>query len=210
MAVLHAPKTLALQVDKLVCLGKQYAEHATELGDAPVEKPVIFNKPGSVAVVVPSQGDTIAVALPADRGVVHHEIEIVLRLRGGAIEAVTLGLDLTLRDVQTKLKKNGHAWEIGKVFPGSAVVGPWIAATDFPDYLQQEFRLEVDGTEKQRGRGRDMMMQPEESLRYIQQHFPLVDNDLVFTGTPAGVGPLLAGQLATLSWGDRLQYSVQF
>ena len=117
-------------MDKVICIGKNYLEHAQELGDAVPEKPVIFFKPPSCVVQADVEGQTLEVLLPADRGSVHHECEIVCRIGlNGQIDAVTLGLDMTLRDLQATLKKNGHPWEISKVFSGSALLGPWIPLT---------------------------------------------------------------------------------
>ena len=135
-------------MDKLVCIGKNYLDHAKEmakdLGDAVPDRPVLFLKPPSVLHQVLSSAP-LKLDLPVGAGAVHHECEIVLRLnRSGfrmnlaeaqsAIGWVSLGLDMTLRDRQTELKKNGHPWEVSKVFPGSAVVGPWLATPEFPQW----------------------------------------------------------------------------
>lgn len=197
--------------DKMVCLGKNYLEHAKELGDKVPPKPVLFIKPPSCAVVADNQKDTVKAILPSDRGVVHYEAELLLRLNDSLeIDAVSLGLDLTLRDIQKDLKQNGWPWEIGKVFAASAIVGPWVSLKDFPNYLEEGFQLKLDGKTVQAAKGSDMMMKPEEALPYIKSHFPMCGGDIIFTGTPHGVGPVSDGQLAELSWGDKLQYKVQF
>lgn len=199
-------------MDKIVCVGKNYAEHARELGDAVPEKPVLFLKPPSVLVAAGAAGETVRAALPRGAGAVHHECEIVLRLRQGgyrmdraaaaaAIGEVALGLDMTLRDLQADLKKRGHPWTVSKVFPGAAVVGPWRAAAQFPEYLDTPFALAVDGALRQRGQGAQMMLGPAECVAYISEFFPLVAGDLIFTGTPAGVGPVVPGQTGELTWG---------
>lgn len=197
--------------DKMICLGKNYLEHAKELGDKIPPKPVLFMKPPSCAVAAEKQRETIKVRLPDDRGVIHYEIELLLRLNDDLqIDALSLGLDLTLRDIQKDLKQNGWPWEIGKVFPASAILGPWVSLTDFPNYLEEGFDLKLDGKTVQQAKGNDMMMKPEEALKYIKAHFPLCGGDVIFTGTPQGVGPVSDGQLAELSWGAKLQYQVQF
>lgn len=197
--------------DKMILLGKNYLEHAKELGDKVPPKPVLFMKPPSAGVVAGAQHDTVQVRLPDDRGVVHYEAELLLRLDDNLqIDAVSLGLDLTLRDVQKELKDNGWPWEIGKVFKGSAIIGPWVDLADFPDYMETEFLLQLDGKKVQHAKGNDMTMKPEEALPYIKKYFPLCSGDVIFTGTPVGVGPVSDGQLAELTWGNKLQYKVQF
>ncbi len=201
-------------MDKLICVGKNYIEHARELGDAVPEFPIFFIKPPSVVAQVPGielRGQRVEVVLPRGRGIVHHECEIVLRLgRSGVPDAVTLGLDLTLRDVQTALKRQGHPWEISKVFPHSAVLGPWILLTQFSDYLEQPFEFLIDGILKQTGRGEQMRHSPESCIRSARGFFPLCEGDLLFTGTPAGVGSLQSGHAGTLRWGSVLEFNVDF
>ncbi len=205
---------MSLSCDKIICIGKNYLDHARELGDAVPEKPVLFLKPASACVELPPDEageDPPEVALPHGRGEIHHEAEIVARLDAhGRITAVTLGLDLTLRELQARLKKAGHPWEISKAFPNSAIVGPWIPAAEFPDFLDLPFTLAIDGKVVQSGTGSQMRLKPAECAAYAAEHFALRDGDLLFTGTPAGVGPVRAGQTATLEWGTRLRYSLRF
>jgi 2-keto-4-pentenoate hydratase/2-oxohepta-3-ene-1,7-dioic acid hydratase in catechol pathway len=215
-------------MDKLICVGKNYLEHAKELGDALGERPVLFLKPPSVAVFAKHHGETVEASLPVGHGSIHHECEIVIRLipevsrlfsagsiltpevAAGAIEAVTLGLDMTLRDVQGRLKKSGGPWEISKVFPCSAIIGPWLGISEFSDYLEQDFSFQVDGKIRQRGRGREMRFSPAECISYASEFFPLRGGDIVFTGTPAGVGAVHPGETAELRWGNRLDYRVRW
>ena len=117
---------------------------------------------------------------------------------------------MTLRDKQAKLKKLGQPWEISKTFLDSAIVGPFVALADFPDFLDVPFVLQLDGVTKQSAIGNSMTYKPAECIAYMSEHFPLKAGDLIFTGTPAGVGPVRAGQVAQLSWGDRLGYSVRW
>ncbi len=196
-------------MDKLICIGKNYLEHAKELGDAVPEKPVLFLKPPSAMIQASQEGETIETKLPVGRGSVHHECEIVLRLGpGGKIDALTLGLDLTLRDLQAALKKSGHPWEVSKVFAGSALLGPWLPV--FDDYLEREFSLTINGALKQKGKGSEMRTPPEACIEHARSCFPVLPGDAVFTGTPAGVGPIQAGDLAELKWGDRVILRVKF
>jgi 2-keto-4-pentenoate hydratase/2-oxohepta-3-ene-1,7-dioic acid hydratase in catechol pathway len=201
-------------MDKLICIGKNYLEHARELGDAVSDSPILFIKPPSVVLQVSRsdlQGQRVEVVLPQKRGSVHHECEIVLRLdRFGVPDAVTLGLDLTLRELQSELKKKGHPWEVSKVFAHSGVVGPWIPLSVFPDYLEERFEFWIDGTLRQSGRGVEMRYSPEICLQYAQECFPICEGDLLFTGTPAGVGSLMEGQKGVLRWGSILEFQVDF
>ncbi len=201
-------------MDKIICIGKNYLEHAKELGDAVPERPVLFIKPPSAAVQasgVEWSGQRVAISLPQGRGSVHYECEIVLRLNHlGVPDAVTLGLDLTLRDLQADLKKKGHPWEVSKVFPGSAIVGPWIPLDQFPGYLNEKFEFLIDGIVRQSGRGSEMRSSPEVFLQYARECFILCEGDLLFTGTPAGVGPLMSGHRGTLRWGSMLEFHVDF
>ena len=204
-------------MDKIVCVGKNYSEHAKELGDLVPEKPVIFIKPPSVLKRAVSN-QSLEVSLPKSRGQVHHECEIVLKIKKGgfnmtlqeaesAIGEVTLGLDMTLRDLQTKLKKSGSPWTVAKVFPDSAIIGPWVTVEEFREYLETPFSFEVNGVTKQRAVASEMTLSPRECVAYISTQFPLCEGDLIFTGTPKGVGPVVGGDKGVLTFGP-IQYGV--
>ncbi|MBX9577849.1 MAG: fumarylacetoacetate hydrolase family protein [Chthoniobacterales bacterium] len=184
-----------------------YEIFGLELGDAPVTKPVIFLKPPSVLTKCPHWRETIQVSLPDEE--THYECELVLQLnRGGykmtleeaesAIGAYTIGLDMTLREVQGLLKKRGHPWTISKVFPSACIIGPWIEAAE-SDFLDTPFMFKLDGIEKQRSCGRKMLFQPKELIAYASQFFPLCEGDVIFTGTPAGVRPVHKNSVGVLA-----------
>lgn len=205
-------------VDKIVCIGKNYLEHAKELGDAVPARPVIFLKPCSVLVQISAKEDYFPVPLFSHQGAIHHETEIVIKLgKGGfgltileaetCIEAVTIGLDMTLRDKQTVLKKSGSPWTISKVFPYSAIIGPWISKSEFPDYMDTPFNLKINGNLMQQGTGNQMTLTPAECISYMSECFPLCEGDLIFTGTPVGVGGVTVGDRAEITWGN-LKYSL--
>lgn len=205
-------------MDKIVCIGKNYTEHVKELGDTVSDQPIVFIKPPSVLRTVHSNGETLRLSIPPEPCVLHHECEIVLKLRKGgyllsekeandAIDDVTVGLDMTLRDKQTELKRKGLPWTVSKVFLDSAVVGPWRKKADFPDFLNEPFSCSVDGKLRQQGMGKDMLFDPVACVVHTSRFFPLVSGDLIFTGSPAGVGAITAGQTATLQWG-KILYSV--
>ena len=180
-------------MDKIICVGKNYLKHARELGDAVPEEPVYFIKPPSSLCEATDGG---VVAFPA-RGEVHHELELVFRFRevgsGFEFSEVTLGLDLTARDMQAHLKKAGLPWEKAKVFKNSAIIGPWIPVRQMDGVLSETFSLFVNGELRQRGMGRDMRFGPEFLLADLPKWFPVKTGDLLFTGTPEGVGPLKDG-----------------
>jgi 2-keto-4-pentenoate hydratase/2-oxohepta-3-ene-1,7-dioic acid hydratase in catechol pathway len=202
-------------MDKIVCFGKNYLEHAKELGDAVPDRPVIFLKPPSVlkeAPGAPSQSaDEITdVRLPRAHGDVHHECELVFRLDDELKpEAITVGLDLTLRVVQRTLKQAGHPWTIAKVFEDAAVVGPWVPVASFREWRDTPFELELAQKVVQRGSAREMTFQIEDLIEQVRGYFPLRAGDLLFTGTPAGVGPVSPGQVAELRFGP-IRYRVRF
>jgi 2-keto-4-pentenoate hydratase/2-oxohepta-3-ene-1,7-dioic acid hydratase in catechol pathway len=200
-------------IDKIICVGKNYLAHAQELGDAIPEKPVLFLKPPSVLRQVSHWGEELELDYPLGDSQVQPECEIVLRLAQDAyciniqeakqaISHLSIGLDMTLRTRQTALKKQGHPWTTAKVFQDAAILGPWIAYADFPHYLDEVFKLKINGNLKQSAKGSEMMMQPLDLLVYISQFFPLKAGDLIYTGTPAGVTSIEKGSVAELSWSD--------
>ncbi len=199
-------------MDKIICLGKNYLEHAKELGDKVPEKPVIFLKPPSVLRQAKENRSKIKVAFPPDIPTIHYECEIVLRLKTGgyrltqdqarsAIGEVSLGLDMTQREKQTELKKAGHPWTVSKVFLNSAIVGPWVSVLDFPDFLETEFSFKLGDEVKQKAKGNEMMMSAYDAIAYASHFFPLAPGDLIFTGTPKGVGEIKVGAQAELKFG---------
>ncbi len=186
-------------MDKIICLGKNYLDHAKEMKEAIPEKPVLFIKPPSVLVEPKDKGTLV---LPWARGEIHYECEIVFKLYKKNIIGLGLGLDLTLRDLQKKLKENGHPWEIAKSFKNSAIITPIKGLRDFPkDWQDTPFTFKVNGEVRQTAKLNDAVMKADEIIHYIDQFFPINDSDLVFTGTPKGVGPLKPGDMIEMSFG---------
>jgi 2-keto-4-pentenoate hydratase/2-oxohepta-3-ene-1,7-dioic acid hydratase in catechol pathway len=209
-----------MSFDKIVCIGKNYLEHAHELGDAVPEKPVLFLKPPSVLRQAKVWGEHLELDFPAEDSAVQPECEIVLKMahdgykmsNGDALNAIshlTLGLDMTLRTRQSSLKKLGHPWTTAKVFKDSAVIGPWIEHKQFLEYLEIDFQLFIDGALKQQAKGQEMMMYPVDLLVYVSHFFPLKAGDIIFTGTPAGVTTVYPGSEAKLCWRNE-SYSVSW
>ena len=189
------------EIGKIVCVGKNYAEHALELGSAVPEKPVIFLKPLTAVIY---SGDEIK--YPSFSNELHHEVELVLLIgkkikdanlkqSEDAIVAYGVGLDMTLRDIQAKMKKEGHPWTIAKCFDTSAVLSEFILKEDYNLSLDEEVFLFVNDKERQRDKLNKMILKPAEIVQYISSLMTLEKGDLVYTGTPKGVGIVNKGDV---------------
>jgi 2-keto-4-pentenoate hydratase/2-oxohepta-3-ene-1,7-dioic acid hydratase in catechol pathway len=185
-------------MDKIVCLGKNYSDHIQEMKEGAPEMPVIFLKPPSVLKEIKNN---TSIVLPWERGVIHHELEIVFKLYKKNIIGLGLGLDLTLRETQKKLKEMGHPWEISKVFKNSALVTPIYGLKDFTNWQETPFTLKVNGEIRQTSTMSKALVNPDDIILYIDKFLPLCDGDLIFTGTPAGVGPLKPNDQIEMSFG---------
>ena len=186
--------------NRIFCIGKNYGEHIKELGGQTPEEPVVFMKPVS-NIVAP--GETLS--MPRHGSLLHHEVEVVLLIgREGQvipeanalsiIAGITLGLDLTLRDVQMRLKKMGLPWELSKSFEQSAPLGHFKPYD--PDSIDLEnlsFTCSVNGNLRQQGNTCDMLFPIKSLIHKLSGWWTLKPGDIIFTGTPAGVGPLKAG-----------------
>jgi fumarylpyruvate hydrolase len=199
---------------KILAWGRNYADHIREMEADP--EPVVFLKP-STALRLPGE----AVRLPRDRGPVHHEIEIAVWLgAGGAdldpaeagslVAAYGLGLDLTLREVQERAKQGGKPWTLAKGFDGSLPLSPLVPAASVSDPAGLRFRLEVNGSPRQTGEARRMLVPIPELLASISAWITLEPGDLILTGTPAGVGPLVPGDEARMILEGHLESTVRF
>lgn len=185
-------------MDKIICLGKNYLDHATEMKEALPAKPVLFIKPPSCFHEIK---DNEIIQLPWERGEIHHELELVFKLYKKNVIGLGLGLDLTLRELQKKLKDAGHPWEIAKSFKNSALVTPIRGTKDFGDWKNLEFSLKVNGELRQKASISQAILNPDQIIHHINEYFPICDGDLVFTGTPKGVGPLKPNDLIELEFG---------
>jgi 5-carboxymethyl-2-hydroxymuconate isomerase len=186
-------------IGKIVCVGRNYVEHAKELGNDVPEKPVIFLKPTSAIIF---SGDKIL--HPTFSTDMHHETELVLLIgktikdadekeADEAILAYGVGLDMTLRDIQTVLKKKGHPWTIAKGFDTSAVLSEFVSKENYNLTLNEEIILNVNNTEKQHEKLNKMIFNPVQIVEYISSLLTLDEGDLIFTGTPAGVSKVERG-----------------
>ena len=181
---------------KIICIGRNYAEHAKELNNAVSASPVVFLKPKSSLL----QGTTFY--YPEFTKDLHYECEVVVKIckNGKHIkekfaknyyQKITVGIDFTARDLQQQQKEKGLPWEIAKAFDGSAVVGKFI---DIPADVQAiNFSLHKNNLLVQEGHTKDMLFTIDHIIAYVSQFFSLHTGDLIFTGTPAGVGPVAIG-----------------
>lgn len=181
---------------KIVCVGRNYAEHAKELGNAVPDSPILFIKP-STSLRALADG----IVWPQGLGECHFETELCVRIgqrltcatleqARAAINGVTLGLDLTLRDLQNTLKAKGQPWERAKAFDGACLLGDWMAVEAVGDLRDVEFSLTINGERRQHGLTRDMLFDVVGLVAHISQTFTLLEGDVIMTGTPAGVAAL--------------------
>lgn len=200
---------------KIICVGRNYAAHARELNNAVEEEPVIFLKP-ETALIAPR----MPFFYPSFSEDVHYEAELVVRISktGKNIEErfahryyeeVTMGIDFTARDLQQKLKTKGLPWERAKAFDGSAPVGELVLLKDLPPVQNLKFRLTVNGETRQQGDTANMLFSVDRIISFISSYFTLKKGDLVFTGTPEGVGPVKTGDLLEASLEGRKLLSVR-
>jgi 2-keto-4-pentenoate hydratase/2-oxohepta-3-ene-1,7-dioic acid hydratase in catechol pathway len=198
---------IPLPIGKVVCVGRNYAEHAKELNNPVLDEPLIFMKPATSMVEIQSP-----IIVDWDKGTVHHELEISILIgeelkncnrnqARAAAKGVGMALDLTFRDMQRKLKKNGHPWEKAKSFDASCPLSPFVPAESFETFDAITFQLTVNGEARQKGSSAQMLTDIVSLIRYISHWFTLKPGDVVLTGTPAGVGPLFPG--------DEMQINLQ-
>jgi len=199
---------------RIFCIGRNYADHIRELGNTQQADCVVFMKPYS-SIVPAGQ----VVPLPRNRGAVHHELELVVEIGSpgadiavadapGHVRAITLGIDLTLRELQNRLRQAGSPWELCKAFDHSALLGklvPWQATTD----LQKiDLQLSVNGELRQQASTAAMLFPVARLVEILSHSWRLLPGDLIYTGTPAGVGPVKPGdrlsadspQIGSFSW----------
>ena len=199
-----------LPVGKVVCVGRNYAEHARELGNEVPDSPILFMKPATSLAAFDEQ-----IAIPADQGEVHHEIEIAVLVREElhhatprevqySLAGYALALDLTLRDVQKTLKEKGHPWERAKAFDGACPVSGFVDARGISVRQPLELSLRINGDIRQQGSTAQMLFPIFELVAHISESFTLNPGDVVLTGTPAGVGPLQPGDQLEARMGNLL------
>jgi 2-keto-4-pentenoate hydratase/2-oxohepta-3-ene-1,7-dioic acid hydratase in catechol pathway len=188
---------------KIICVGLNYRKHVAEMNKPVPSEPLIFLKPDSA--ILKKNKPFFIPDFSAD---VQYEAEIVLRISklGKGIpakyaeryfDALTVGIDFTARDLQKKFSQAGHPWELSKTFDGSAPLGNFIPKERFADLTDINFILDINGERKQTGNTSDLIFSFDEIISYVSRYYTLKTGDLIFTGTPSGVGPVKKGDNLT-------------
>lgn len=199
---------------KLICIGRNYTKHIEELDNERPEHPVVFLKPDSAILL--KQHPFVIPEFSKD---VHHEVEVLVKIKklGKYIDKkfastyydeIGLGIDFTARDVQSDLKTKGLPWEKAKAFDGAAVIGNWLPKEQLGGVEAIAFRLEKNGQVVQDGNTSHMLWKIDELISYVSQYFTLKIGDVIFTGTPAGVGPVAIGDKLKGFIGDHEMFSI--
>ena len=200
---------------KIICIGRNYTDHIEELANERPEDPVVFLKPDT-SLVLKNQPFFI----PPFSNDVHYEVEILVRINriGKHIQqkfahkyydAIGLGIDFTARDLQAKLKSKGLPWEKAKAFDGAAVVGDWVNKSELPHVDELQFEMTKNGTVVQQSSSALMLWKVDELIAYVSQFFTLKIGDIIFTGTPAGVGPVAENDVLEGSLEGRQLFSIK-
>ena len=188
---------------KIICVGKNYAKHAREMNSAVPDTPVIFMKPKTALLA-----NGLTFYYPEFSNNIHYEGEIVVRISKSAkslspkrvkdfIDGVSVGIDFTARDIQAKCKENRWPWELAKSFDFSAAIGSFVDM-DLEDVQQAEIKVERNGTIVQHGYAKDMIFSIADVVSFISHRITLHKGDLIYTGTPEGVGPIAKGDIFKL------------
>jgi acylpyruvate hydrolase len=181
---------------KIICIGLNYRQHAMEMGKALPVEPVVFLKPDSALLK-----NNKPFFLPDFSGNIHYEVEVVIKISklGKSIAAkyayryfdeLTLGIDITARDIQRRNSSAGYPWELSKGFDGAAPVGTFIPVSSVKDVNNLDFKLEINGRVVQHSNTSDLIFSISEIIEFVSKFFTLKTGDLIFTGTPSGVGQL--------------------
>ena len=192
-------------VHRIYCVGRNYEEHAKEMGFTGREPPFFFLKPADSLVVVDA-GQTGAMPYPSLTHNLHHEIELVVAIGQGGkniqaadadkhIYGYAVGLDMTRRDLQGEMKKQGRPWCIGKAFDHSAPIGPIVPAAQAGDVTHAEISLQVNGKDRQRSNVSKLIWNIAETIEHLSAAWELQPGDLIYSGTPEGVAAVVAGDL---------------
>ena len=186
---------------KIICIGRNYPQHAEELSNKKPESPVIFIKPDTAILQ-----SRLPFYIPPFSNQIHHEVEVLVRINriGKYIEEkfahkyyqeIGLGIDFTARDLQKNLKEKGLPWEKAKAFDGSALIGSWYNKNNFSDLNQLDFELVKNSETVQEGNTSQMLWSIDTLINEVSRFFTLKIGDVIFTGTPAGVGPVVVNDV---------------
>jgi len=200
---------------KIICIGRNYAEHAKEMKSEVPTEPVFFLKPDTALIK-----DGQPFFMPDFSKEIHHEVELVLKINkaGKHIEEqfahkyydeIGIGIDFTARDIQAKCKEKGLPWEKAKAFDGSAPLGKFLPKTRFKEMNDISFHLEINGKKVQQGNTKDLLFSFDKVISYVSRFFTLKTGDLIFTGTPEGVGAVNEGDILEAFIGDEKLFVCQ-
>ena len=206
---------LSLPAGKVVCIGRNYLEHIQELNNPVPETPILFMKPSTALV-----GLDEPLRLPEGQGSCHHEVELAVLIgqelrqanAGTARQAVAgyaIALDLTLRDLQSELKKKGHPWELAKAFDGACPLSRFLRPEALPNPQNIDIALTVNGELRQQDNTRQMMLGIFDLIAHISKYFTLLPGDVILTGTPAGVGALNSGDKLVLTLAGEYRFNAR-
>lgn len=184
---------------KIICVGRNYVAHASELGNEVPEEPIIFLKPDTALIK-----DNQPFYYPDFSQDIHHEVEIIYRVgKEGKyiapefafnyLDGIGIGIDFTARDLQQKAKTKGLPWDLAKGFNGSAPISDFLSMDAYPDFANIDFSLQINGETRQQGNTGLMLFPVEKLIAYISRFITLKKGDIIFTGTPKGVGPVNIG-----------------
>jgi len=200
---------------KIICVGRNYADHIEELKNERPQEPVLFMKPDTALLQ-----KQFPFVMPPFSNEVHHEIELVVKINkvGKYIDLkfahkyydeVTVGIDFTARDIQDQLKAKGLPWEKAKGFDGSAVIGDFVPKTDFELLDAVNFELTSNGVVAQKGNTQNMLWKVDELIAEVSKYFTLKTGDLIFTGTPKGVAKVSPGDVLEGFLEDKKLFKIQ-
>lgn len=195
-------------IRNIYCVGRNYRAHAAELGNDVPDKPMIFTKPTHALVSI----ENGSVKLPGNQGGIHYEGELVLHIcrtytKGisvdNLIDQFAIGLDFTLRDVQSEIKQKGEPWLPAKGFLGSAPISEFLSFPGVSELKKSNFQLLKNGQIVQTGNVKNMIFDLQTIVDFIAEHFGLGMGDIIYTGTPEGVGPVQDGDHLEIVWGEQ-------
>lgn len=199
-----------LQFGSIYCIGRNYARHIEEMKSGRTEDPVVFLKPRSSLIF-----NDQSIQLPAQSSNVHHEVELVLLIGRESrncsvdesletVQAIAVGIDVTARDIQSTAKKNGLPWSLAKGFNTFAPVGNFVEFNSTIDLQNVDIQVKVNGNIRQKDNTSSMLFSAAEIISYLSHQFRLTPGDLIFTGTPEGVSPIVDGDIIEASIGNQL------
>ncbi|MGG3469762.1 fumarylacetoacetate hydrolase family protein [Neobacillus pocheonensis] len=197
------------EIKNIYCVGRNYVAHAKELNNEVPNSPFLFSKPTHAFVEANGQ----EISLPGNRGSIHYETELVIWIgrkhekgmkADEVIKRMGIGIDFTLRDVQNELKKKGYPWLLAKGFPHSAVVSKFIEFPGINEIKEKDFILIKNGEKVQQEDSKNMIFDLQTIVDFTSIHFGLDEGDIIFTGTPEGVGQVLDGDHLSLKWDNKI------